>query len=66
MPLFLQPTGGLALPARRSWLGLFLLRFFDFLFVSVVAFGHKGVRVVGCGRNVAALRASGKRGLVAF
>ena len=37
----------LALAARRRWLGLFLLRLFDFLFVSVVAFGHNEMRVVG-------------------
>jgi hypothetical protein len=44
----------LALTARWCRLGLFLLRLFDFLFVSVVAFGHIDVRVVGCTGNVAA------------
>ncbi|MCX6851535.1 MAG: hypothetical protein NTY98_21755 [Verrucomicrobia bacterium] len=43
----------LALAACRRWLGLFLLRLFDFLFVSVVAFGHNDMRVVGRTGNVA-------------
>ena len=38
----------LALAARRCRLGLFLLRLFDFLLVSVVAFGHNNMRVVDC------------------
>ena len=56
----------LALAARWCRLGLFLLRLFDFLFVSVVAFGHNDVRVVGCARNVAAPLAACKTRLPTF
>jgi hypothetical protein len=36
----------LLLASGRRGLRLFLLRFFDFLFVSVVAFGHNGKSIV--------------------
>lgn len=56
----------LALPASWCRLGLFLLRLFDFLLVSVVAFGHNGMRVVGCVRSVAASAASCNTRLATF